>query len=168
MNNPFGSLLLQLQTRIKTIATGIREVNEDKGQLEGYDIRPAVSFPCVLIDFDFQFDDLGDNIQMGNGSVIARLGFPPFSSASSLMPQGVKEKALAYTDYEMQVYQALHGWRPAGFAPLSRRSAVTEKRADTLRVRELRFDTQFEDYSAADEHNRTGIDNFEVKGEITS
>ena len=168
MENPFGDLLLQLQARIKTIATGIREINEDKGQLESYDIRPAVAFPCVLIDFDFQFDDLGDNIQSGNGMVIVRLAFPPFSSASSLMPQTVKEKALAYTDYEMQVYQALHGWRPNGFAPLARRNAVTEKRADTLRVRELRFDTEFEDYSAADGHTTTHLNNFKVAGEITS
>ncbi|MBS1740713.1 MAG: hypothetical protein JST88_09250 [Bacteroidetes bacterium] len=168
MNNPFGSLLLQLQARIKAVASAIREVNEDKGQLEGYELRPAVSFPCVLIDFDFQFDDLGDNIQMASGNVIVRLAFPPFSSAGSLMPQGVREKALAYTDYEMQVYQALHGWRPTGFAPLSRRAAVTEKRTDTIRVREIRFDTQFEDYSAADEHSNVSINNFEVSGEFTS
>ena len=162
MDNPFGDLLIQIQERLKNIAPQIREVSEDKGQLEAYDVRPAVSFPCGLIDFDFNFNDIGQNIQIGAGMVIFRLAFPPFSSASSLMPVPVREKALAYSDYEMLVYQALHGWRPNGFAPLSRRSAKTEKRMDTLRVREIAFETEFEDYSAQDQSDKTAINNFEV------
>lgn len=167
MDNPFGSLLQQLQERIKDIAPEIREIDEDKGQLEGYDIKPPVSFPWAGIDFDFRFDDLGGNVQWADGEVIIRLAFPPFSSASSLMSTNVRDKALAYTDYEMKIYQALHGWRPTGFAPFSRRSAVTEKRDDALRVREIRFQTAFEDYSAQDEQTFSPAPGVEFEGTIS-
>lgn len=70
MDNPFGDLLLQLQARIQQEVLEIREIAEDKGQLESYDIRPAVSFPCVLIDFDFKFDDMGENTQMATAPTI--------------------------------------------------------------------------------------------------
>lgn len=166
MQNPFGHLILELQKRIRTQVPQIREVAEDKGQLEHYDTKPAVSFPCVLIDFDFNFDDMGDNTQMADGQVVLRLAFPPYSSSSSLMPDLVKEKGLSYTDIEWNLNKALHGWQPANMGYLARRKAQTEMRRDPLRVREIRYEMSFEDYSAQDQHTFTPRPDLDVSGEF--
>lgn len=171
MQNPFGNLLLQIQERIKSVAPVIREVNEDRGQLESYEIRPAVSFPCVLVDFDFNFTDWGELVQHGDGAVVIRLAFPPFSSASSLMPETVREKALAYTDYELLLHKALHGWQPESitdeegkainYGALTRESATTERRNDTIRVRVIRYRQSIEDYTTS-----TVLDSAEAEPDI--
>jgi len=174
MEGPFGNLILQIQEKIKEAVPEIREVAEDKGQIDAYENRPAVSFPCLLIDFDFKFDDMGENTQMGEGAVIIRLAFPPYSSSSSLMPVEVREKGMAYLDYELKVYQALQGWQPLsdpaadGFAfkALSRRTAVTEKRNDPIRVRQIRYDTALEDATAQDIYAKAHIDDVQISGEL--
>lgn len=158
MKNPFGNLLLQIQARIRSLAPAIREVNEDRGQLESYELRPPVSFPCVLVDFDFNFTDWGELVQHAEGAVVIRLAFPPFSNASSLMPETVREKALAYTDYELLLHRALHGWQPEtitdndekqiSYGALTRESITTERRSDAIRVRVIRYRTSIEDYTA--------------------
>lgn len=152
-NSPFTELILQIQERINTeIGTEIiRMVDEDKGQLESADKngKPPVSFPCVLIDFTvLNIDDLGDGVQHVELMVQLRLGFPPFSVASSWMPTSTKLKALKYFDIEFLLFRALHGWAPAGFKAFMRRPPQTESREDTLRVRSLPFETSFEDTSA--------------------
>lgn len=169
MQGPFGNLILQLQQRIRTQVTAIREVSEDRGQIDSYETRPPVAFPCVLIDFDFKFDDLGENVQWGEGEVVIRLAFPPFSSSSSLMPASVREKGMAYLDYEYKLVRALHGWQPTAavndefyFQDLSRRSATTERRNDTLRVRELRFATALQDNSTAGTRTLTQLTSLDI------
>ncbi|MFN4249074.1 MAG: hypothetical protein ACK4EY_15205 [Flavipsychrobacter sp.] len=153
-NSAFSQLLLELQNRIDTeIGTNvIRMVDEDKGQLESYDPktqRPPVSWPCVLIGFDIdEPQDMGENTQRITGRAILRLGFPPFSMASSWMPLSVKQKALRYFDYEWLIYKALNGWQPDKFDVLAFRGASSEKREDPIRVRELLYEIGWEETSA--------------------
>lgn len=156
-NSAFSELFLQVQDRIKTQVTDIRMVDEDKGQLESYDEKtgkPPVSWPCVLIGFEnVTADNMGDLTQMINGTLVLRLGFPPFSYASSWAPDlATKEKALKYFDYEWQIYKALHGWTPEHFDTLAFRAADTERREDPIRVRVLRYEIGFEEYSAEPAH----------------
>lgn len=159
-NSAFADIILQIQARIKTVVGDdvIRMVDEDKGQLESYDQRtgkPAVSFPCLLINFeDFDFNDIGNNAQVVTGKVVLRLGFPPFSSAASWMPLTVKQKALKYFDYEWLIYKALHGWKMDNIGYINCRNAVTERREDPIRVRALSYEIEFEEYSASTDYNR--------------
>lgn len=149
MNSPFSSLLTHLQGRIKSQVPDIRWIDGDTGQLEGYERRPPVSFPCILIDFDgFDYQDLGDGIQQAQGSVIIRLGFDAYSATNNRTPSQSKSKALAYYDLEWSLFKALHGWKPEGYGYMMRVSADTERREDAIRVRQIRFSITFEDYMA--------------------
>lgn len=149
MDSPFANLFLALQTQIKD-NTSIRWIDQDLGQLDYYNEKPPVAWPCVLIDFDaWNFENMGQHCQTAEGDIILRLAFTPYSHSNNLSPQ--KEKALAYYEHEFALHQALHTWAPEGFAPLTRVTADTEKREDPIRVRVIRYRTAFEDYSTKPE-----------------
>jgi hypothetical protein len=166
MNSPTANLFLSLQAKIAALADGDNKkyfsyIDQDLGQLEYQPQanRPPVSWPCILIDVDDEeFTDLASNVQSGTGRVIIRLGFPPFSPSTANTPQQFKEKAIYFYDLEQVLYEAIHGWNPgdqAGYESLSdifghfmRRRAVTEKREDFLRVRQITYEIGFQDYTA--------------------
>lgn len=153
MTSPFSTLLIALQDRIKTEIPDIRWIDQDLGQLESYGDRPAVSWPCALIDFtNFRYEDASDLIQFAEGTVTIRLAFPPFSNTNSLTPTNFKEKALQFYDIEWAIYKALHGWKPDGYGYMSRTNVSTEKRNDIIRVRQISFSITFEDYNAQPVH----------------
>lgn len=145
--SPFGNLYLSIMDRLVAEVAALRYIDQDLGQLDNYDIRPAVSFPCALIDIsDFESDDMaGKNMQHAEGLVIITLGFDPFSASNSLAPGDVRLKALEYYDIEQAVHVALHGWRNEGFSKLLRRKAIKEGREDKFRVRKIAYATSFED-----------------------
>lgn len=154
MNSPFANLFLAIQQRIQATVTDIAYIDQDLGQLKNNDkpsFRPAVSWPCVLIDFDdFTFQNMAENVQTTEGTVVIKLGFAPFSSSGQATPDTYKEKAIGYYDIEWNLNKALQGWAPGDdFGYMVRSTAITEKRTDTIRVREIRYRITFEDYSAA-------------------
>ncbi len=150
LQSPFANLYESIAERLKLKATSIRYIDQDLGQLENYGLRPAVSFPCVLIDVDeFEFSDMGnDPRQLGDGFVIIRLGEAAWSSSAKFSPAGVREKALQYYEYEQEIYKALHNWSPEGFSRMLRRKLRTEKREDDIRVRIMAFQLSYTDSSA--------------------
>jgi hypothetical protein len=151
LNSLYANLLVELQERITTEVPAIRWVDQDFGQMEHYGERPAVSLPCVLIDFTgTKYDQLGELAEMGDCNIQCRLCFPQFSPSNNLAPDGVKEKALNYYEIENAIYIALKGWCPASdiCQPLNRLSDTTERRSDPFRVRVLIFTTSFQDDSA--------------------
>lgn len=162
MNNLFGQLYLDLSERIKTAVPEIRWIDQDFGQLERFEYKPEVAFPCALIDFiQANYSNLSQLAQVGEINVNIRLGFSPFSQSYHSAPTNVKEKALEYYDIEQKVFQALQGWSPQPPAawdtdepytqPFMRVSAVTEQRDGDpigLRIRVLTFTTSLEDESA--------------------
>lgn len=149
--SPFGNLYLCIVARLVAEVPALRYIDQDLGQLDNYDLRPAVSFPCVLIDMgDFDTDDMaGKNMQHAEGLVIVKIATDPFSSSNSLAPSDVRLKALEYYDLEQAVHVALHGWRTTGFSKLLRRKAGKELREDKFRVRAVAYATSFEDDTTA-------------------
>lgn len=149
MNSPFANIFLEVLERLRSEVPEARYINQDVGQLDNYTDRPAVTFPCILTDFqDFNFSEMGEASQMAEGNVVIRLAFNPFSDSSNLSSDVVRTKALAYYDIEWKINKALHGWQGEAFGYLTRKSAITEKRDDNLRVREIIYATCFQDNSA--------------------
>lgn len=152
MNSPFAQLFLALQVHIKSTVTSISYVAQDTGQLSAK-VRPPVTFPCVLIDFDkFSFSNLGEGVQTACGEVVLKLGFAPLSSTAHNTPDEYKELALGYYDLEWALQKVLHGWSAGGsFGCMIRVSADTQTRTDGYRVREIRYSVTFDDYSTQPE-----------------
>lgn len=157
MNNYFGQLFIDLCAYLKTAVPELRWIDQDFGQLEHYQVRPEVSFPCALIDFiSAQYSGLANLAQVGEVAVNIRLGFAPFSQSYHAAPLDVKEKALEFYTIEQKVFEALQGWAPVKdndnyTQPFSRQSSQTEQRdgdQQALRVRVITFTTQFEDNTA--------------------
>lgn len=158
MTNYFGELFLQLQTKIKATCPEIRWIDQDFGQLEEFEIRPEVSFPCVLIDFsEANYEEIATLAQIGNITISFRLGFAPFSHSSNITPLDVKQKALDYYRLEQKLYECLQGFETEFSQGLIRTRAYSEKRQDALRVRVLQFTTSYEDLSAFAQPNKQSI-----------
>jgi len=171
MENLFGQLYLDLSAHIKASVSRIRWIDQDFGQLEVFEYKPGVAFPCALIDFvQSGFSNLAMKSQMADLNITIRLGFAPFSSSAVLAPFDVKEKALEYYDIEQEVYEAVQGWQPVFEGneytqPFIRVNAQTEQRlsasgtqdANGLRVRVLLFNTQLEDHTAVKKYTRMTV-----------
>ncbi len=178
MTSPFAILFLAIQNRIKAITIGGNPafpwIDQDLMQLESHngDDRPPVSWPAVTIDIDeARFENLGENAQTAKLAACIRLGFPPFSSSSSIAPATYRNKALYYYDLEYALHLSLQGWTPgivtitpadppapAVTADLSdifghflRTSAKTERRNDRIRVRQLTYALGMNDYSTLEQ-----------------
>jgi hypothetical protein len=153
MQNFFGQLYLDLSDYLKTAVPELRWIDQDFGQLEHFEYRPEVTFPCALIDFAMaNYSAMAGLTQIGEVSINIRLGFSPFSKSYQLAPMNVKKKALEYYSIEQKVFEAIHGWAPetSYCQPLIRVSTTTEQRdndAQGLRVRVLTFSTAYEDES---------------------
>lgn len=150
MKSLFAQLLIKVSDQIKSKMAIIRYIDQDLGQLENYEIRPAVSWPCVLIDFSqTSYEQMERNRQLGNITFTLRLGFDSFSSANHLGPQIAREKALEYYEIEQALYEAIQGFSADDLMQdCTRISAVTERRDDPFRVRILTFTSMTEDSSA--------------------
>lgn len=148
--SPFGRLFHVLQEFISTEVPEIRWIDLEAAQLENYGDRPAVGWPCLLIDFiGFKFEDAGEAWQESDGIVRLRLAFPPFSNTNSKTPIAYKEQALKYYEIEDKLFRKLHAQKLDKFGYLLRRSATTEQRdGDAIRVRLLDFMITFEDTGA--------------------
>ena len=166
MNSPFANTFASLAAYIAALADNTGKqyfpfVDQDLGQFETPDNlgKYPVAWPAVLIDIDnMAFKSSGSNVQTGDGHIIFRLGFPPYSSGSSITPAPSQQKALYYYDLEYQLHIALQGWNPnanpAYTTPLtgitgslSRVTAATERRDDLVRVRVLTYRISIQDYS---------------------
>lgn len=150
LNSLYGQLLLKIQARVADKLSEIRYCDQDLGQLEHYNERPAVSFPCLLVDFTgTSYDQLGQLEETGDCKIMFKLGFAPFSSANNLSPDSVKEKALNYYELEYLLYQAFKAWNADGLIqPMNRKSDGTQQRNDAYRVRVSVYDTMFMDDGA--------------------
>ncbi|NOS92457.1 MAG: hypothetical protein HOP30_11080 [Cyclobacteriaceae bacterium] len=162
MKSFFSQLYIDLSDHLKKEIPDLKWIDQDFGQLEVFEYRAPVTFPCVLIDFTAaQYDNMSLRAQKAIVSVTLRLGFAPFSQTYQAAPLDVKEKALEYYDVEQAVYKALQGWQasgPEGYycEPFMRISSQTEQRvsasgtqdASGLRVRIITFNTGYDDLSA--------------------
>lgn len=154
MTSLFNQLLIKLQTRILAQVpddgndTGIRYIDQDFAQLEVYDTRPSVAFPCALIDYNQTvYKDLQLKSQLCTLNMNVRLGFDPYSSSNSLTDEATREKALSFYEIENKIYLAIQDWNADGLLtiPFKRISAITEKRQDKFRVRVIAFRASYED-----------------------
>jgi hypothetical protein len=151
LQSPEANLLNDLINKIDSLTQGgnklIRYTEQDFGQLENYEMRPAVAWPCALIDVEeMQYSDQQNHHeQLAQCIVTIRIGLVKYTDANSITPTNIREKGLQFYETESEVAKALHGWAPTGFGKLLRRAAGTEHREDDIRVRVLKFAISYTD-----------------------
>lgn len=151
MESPEAILLDQIMVRIQAKAPSVRFIAPDSGQLEFFELKPPVSWPCVLIDLeDFNFSDNGNDLsQIGTGIIRLRIGLIQYTKVNNLTEKQYRDKGNSYFEVENEVFKALHGWSPNNSTvKLVRRRSGKEKREDDLRVRVIDFETSYKDITA--------------------
>jgi len=174
ITSPFAVLFVAIQNRLKSLQIEsvqiFKTIEQDFGQLEDASRginKPPVSWPCALIDIeDATFNQVGQNSELGSVNICIRVGFPPFSSSSSITPAPYRNSALYFYDLEQAIYEAFQGWTPGTvtvdettdpvttinvgdiFGKFIRVRAVTERRLDLIRVRCLYFSLTIDDNTA--------------------
>lgn len=129
-------------TQLKTISF-LKWIDMDLGQLENYDERPAVLFPCALVDISYP--NTSDITEEGRDQecdcvVTVRLGFQPKGSTNASAPALQNDLAFSILDNVKSVASALQGfYMPDADEPLSRKSQLPERRDDGLKVYQLTF-----------------------------
>lgn len=159
MESPFARLFLDLQEHIQTEVPEIIYIEQDLGQLGSEDPRKMMTFPGVLIDFPATpFSNLQGKSQLALPAISITLVLDTYSQTYNLAPLEVRELGLKYLEIEQSLYMAIQGWESDYCENLVRISANGLNRNDVgLRVRELTFTTQFEDYSCDDDSQRVTL-----------
>lgn len=150
LQSPQANFFQLLIEKLISDVPELRFIDQDLGQLENYEMRPAVSWPCCMIDIeDFKYSDQQNHaIQIAEGIISLRIGLVKYTDSNNLTPAATRENALQYYELEHKVFKALHGWNPPGFGKMLRRASGTERRDDDIRVRVLKFAISFTDDSA--------------------
>lgn len=149
MKSYYNRLLLALQAHLSAQLPEIRYVELDLGQLEVYEERPAVAFPCALLRFQGNYTQRQLNTQVNNFTLTVKLGFDVYGNTSSLTPEAEREKALMYLEVEQQLYLTLQDWKADGLLTtgLVRLSDSDLYAADGMRKRVITFSGSFADES---------------------
>ncbi len=135
-------LFLKLTDKLKAVPT-IKWVDSDEGQLE-FPEHPPVQFPCALIDVEFpDCEDIHETEQQVTALITIRLAFKPSGRSNSAVPVLQRTKAFERFDTTKAVFKALQGWEDAEMSSWSRKSQVTEKRDDNLKVIVQTWETTF-------------------------
>jgi hypothetical protein len=166
----FALLFIQLQDHIKTECPDIRWIDQDLGQLEFYEIRPPVSWPCCLIDFSqTTYEQQQQDRLQGNLTFTLRLGFDVWSPSASTAPVDVREKALMMYDIEQNLYKAIQGFNAGGLMQdCSLINIATERRdGDSFRVRVLTFTSTTDDSTAQKIWTKVHLNGLDIEPSIS-
>ena len=127
----------------------LRFVDLDKGQIDFYETRPAVAFPCALIKIDLpQCENRNAKVQQVRCGVSLRVCFGYLGETTATTPLATRDAALNYFDVIEKIYVKLQGTGNTQINPFTRKSAREENRQDGLKVFTMNFETGFIDETA--------------------
>lgn len=144
MNNVFEEVMAKLVS-----IDEIRYVNWDIGQMNGYYMRPSVTFPCVLISFpNLDFEDMSNATQMGTVAMQLKIVTQSLSQTSNLTPALVRAKGNEIWEIEKLIHKKLHTQDGNSFNSMSRVKTQIEPREDGYNVLNTFYAFAKEDYNA--------------------
>lgn len=124
--------------------TALKWIDLDKGQLELYETRPPVSFPCALIGMQItRTHKISHLRQRCDLMVTIRLSFDFNGNTSQITPVAARKQNLQYFSLADEVFNKLHGWGQKAFNEMERQALREERRPDGLKVISIPFMTSF-------------------------
>jgi hypothetical protein len=136
-----------LCARLEAEAPSLRLITWDDGQLNMYNERPPLVYPCCLIDIQYPVcQDLDGTNQLVTVNILLKLAFQPMGESTAKTPAKVRVRALEIFDRVEEVHEALQGNTLGDtVSEISRRRAVKSVRKDGTIVFTLTYDTTFEE-----------------------
>lgn len=136
---------LKTVARLKTVSA-LKWIDMDDGQLEFFESRPPVAFPCALVEVEYPVcEDETDTMQMVTAIITIRLAFEPVGQTNANTPTLIQTKGLSRYDTVNACFSALQGWSDDEVSGFSRKSQTVEKRDDNLKVIRQVWETTFEE-----------------------
>jgi hypothetical protein len=126
---------------LKTLAKlaelpAIKYTDRDRGQIDRYDTRPAIAFPCALISISQpRRKNLTSRTQQVQAQITIRLAFERLQDASSISSESRRLKALEYYDMVEAVENLLQGYGDTQMNRWECTSITDEQRPDLDIVR---------------------------------
>lgn len=114
----------------------IKYIDRDRGQIDRYETRPAISFPCALISISQpRRKNLDSTTQQIQTSITIRLGFERLQDGSNISSESRRQKALEYYDAVEAIESLLQGYKDTEMSAWECTSVVDEQRSDLDIVR---------------------------------
>jgi hypothetical protein len=136
-------LFITIASRLEALSA-LKWIDLDKGQLDRFDMRPSLSFPCALIGVQItRTHKLSHQRQRCDALVTVRLAVNFSGNTSAITPGVARRQALDYFDLADLVYMRLHGWGTSAFNELERQAVREERRTDGIKVVSIPFTTSF-------------------------
>lgn len=131
--------MIAVQDRLlELLPEKIAYLAEDWGQLDFYNERPPVTFPCVLIDIaEAEFSDCTRKVQQGEAILTVRVAHFDPVNVSALAPDS--DKAFRMFSLLRTLYVQLQGLSGETFSGLTRTSLRRAKREDAIREYVMQF-----------------------------
>lgn len=137
-------LYLKILNRFKEVPQ-VKYVDEDYGQIDDFNERPPVAFPCALISLNEpKRSNLTPTKQLVTAEVIIRLGFEFLGDTSSISSENRLNAALLPYDIKEAVEAKFQAWGDADMNRWECTSCIKEKRNDGLVVFRLSFKTGYQ------------------------
>jgi hypothetical protein len=142
------TIIPAVMERLATVPA-LKYISPAWGQMDYYDERPPVKFPCALVDIQSaSFDHTADKIQQGEATVVVRLFDRINLKASANAPQTMRDNYNDTWQLMEDVNKTLHGEALNDHVGAMMRSGLNNvKRQDGLRQIELSYTVQFTDTS---------------------
>ena len=121
-----------LETHKKINASGlVQYIDRDRGQIDIYQERPAVKFPCALIKVNQpRRNNLSSSTQQITETIQIRIAFEQIIDQHNLQSAQRLDKALDYYDAIQEVIKLFQGLKLGDTDRLICTSVVDEDRAD--------------------------------------
>jgi hypothetical protein len=137
------TLYLAILDLLKSVPE-LRFIDKDKGQLEQYQTRPAVAFPCCLVKIDIpRIETLSVALQRHQAIFTLRVAFDYIGSTNADTPVNTMSQSLEYFDIVEKVQDSIQS-KYFKNHPIAFVSALEENRPDGLLILNLRFQALYE------------------------
>ena len=132
-------LLKTIFTQIKTVPA-IKWVDEDFGQIDQYEDKPPVQFPCALVTIDELYDSLGGDACDQTSTITVRVAHSRLGNRSGMAPGEAIDLTLAKLDVAEDVKLAIQGFKITSWNSIVYLTGMaTERRTDGIAVKTLTF-----------------------------
>lgn len=140
-------LFLYLREKLQSIES-INWVDLDKGQLNGFEGRPAIDFPAALIRIEYpRTVKVTRQEQQAAVLITISIVYDCMDDTDSNTPEGILNRSLEFYDINDSVHKALQGQIDNSVmrSPLERTSLRDIVRMDKLKVFSMTYSTNILD-----------------------
>ena len=137
-------VLEEIMGRLQEEVPELRYVAEDWGQLDFYEDKPPVKFPCALVSVSgIKFEPVTAGVRYATMTVLVRVADAPAVSGTMAAPREYRERAFSILDLMDRIGNALYAFGGEDFNELEQKEITHYGREDAIREYAMTFETEY-------------------------